>query len=111
MARPIPTLALLLAVSASFLAVPAASAQPSRGLLGPSSRAEVRISVSVAPRFQVNSELPASGSIRDAADVLSNTTGLRYAVRTEPLAHRIPNSAGLQRASSDDALLVIVVPD
>ena len=88
---------------------PEASAQSSRGSMGAHSRADVRISVSVLPRFRAEAASAArntSGEIESTVPLSSNVPHLRYSV--VPL-EEIERSRGSRRAPADR--LLVVVPD
>jgi hypothetical protein len=99
-------LALALALAAG------AGAQTSNGVMGPQSRATIRISVSVMPRFSVAEGRNAAGIASDQSgpmqplNVSSNAPGLRFSLVAASEAQR--DSAG---QSADGARLLLVVPD
>lgn len=84
-----------------------AAAQPHQGGMDAQSRAAIRISVSVMPRFSVSraSNAPAiagpgTGTVRDASRIFSNTSGLRI--------HLVDPS---KAAKADEAALFLIAPD
>jgi hypothetical protein len=125
------TALVLLALVSSNLAllVPtSARCQSLRGQLGPQSRASIRISVSVAPRFMIKGEasspdaprVDAAGAGRSDVQFASNAPGMRYTVIAEAAPMTmvdVPDaterrSHDLQSASKEAAPpIFIVVPD
>ena len=82
-----------------------ASAEP--GLIGDQSRATIKISLSVAPRFNDLAKSAASqGSDAQAADAARSSNMVRYTVRMSPDAQE-RGAADTGRGSQ----LLIVVPD
>jgi hypothetical protein len=123
-------LVLLALVSSSFaLLVPSsARCQSLHGQLGAQSRASIRISVSVAPRFVIRgdaSSLDASGVDRARAGqgevrVASNAPAMRYTIITETAPMAMIDVSGKTERRSQDLQsgsekaappLLIVVPD
>jgi hypothetical protein len=105
MARAIGIEGIVLGISAMVVPAAPAAAQSVGGAMGPTSQAEIRISIRVMPRFTFQSKAVA----RDAAKadqrsltVSANAPTLRYAV--------VPQPAASSRTATD-RLLVLVVPD
>jgi hypothetical protein len=91
-------------------------AQSIRGQLGQQSRATIRISVSVAPRFSISKDRRTGAN--EALKVSSNAGPLRYALVREPASEdapqaiEVPSGAGTAPDSGGrGSALVLVVPD
>ena len=128
-------------VATSFLSVPlaigasgAADAQAVRGDFGARSEASIRISVSVAPRFQGNpsTSLVRNGPVSASAQTIpfhSNAPGLRYSVSVYPAKNSRddvtigealsrtyetdaakPNAAGSE-PGEEGRILFLIIPD
>jgi hypothetical protein len=88
-----------------------AGAQTSNGVIGPQSRATIRISVSVMPRFSV-ADVRNAGTGSDQSSpmqpltVSSNAPGLRFSLVG---ASEVQRDSGSQ--SADGERLLLIVPD
>ena len=101
---------LFLSVLGFLVDVPGAAAKPGHGAIGAQSQADVRISVSVLPRFKAEpayKSKDASSNAEGTALLAINAPNLRYSViRLGPNDERFRNSS---RTSPGNLLLV--VPD
>jgi hypothetical protein len=104
--RKIPIKGAALAVPAMLILASGAEAQSIRGSIGSQSRAEVRISVNVMPRFklQEKSRQHAAKADGKALSISTNAPNLRYALVAQPAAANRSHAA-------NEPLLVLVVPD
>ena len=95
----------------AMVAPSAADAQAVHGAFGARSEASIRISVSVAPRFQGNPSASQSqdGPLDASAQMSpfhSNAPGLRYSVSISP----VTNSQD-SKAPQSDRVLFLIIPD
>ena len=95
------------ALGAVLLLSDEVGAQPHQGSMDAQSRAAIRISVSVMPRFSVSRDSsapaiaePKAGAVRDAFRISSNTSGLRI---------RLVDPS--KTANADEAALFLIAPD
>jgi hypothetical protein len=90
-----------LGLAAIILAGVPAAARSVAGAMGPTSKADVQISVRVMPRFKFGT-VPAEAG-RPAIALTSNAPALRYDLATRP--------AAASPQAGDKRLLILVVPD
>ena len=87
-----------------------ALAQPGHGSLGAQSRAEVRISVSVAPRFQAKTVSKVKDAHKDVEEIAFraiNAPGLRYSL----VRLRQEKEQSLGSGQTAKASVLLVVPE
>ena len=105
MARGIGIKGAVFCFLAMLASATAAAAHSTHGAMGPQSRAEVRISVSVMPRFELQADSAARADPKtdySAIALTGNAPGLRYSSVTHPAESR---QSGTKR------LLVLIIPD